>query len=320
MSDNKEKLEKIFQISKEKVEKSGFAVTDYKSINYGIQFQVSKSSWQGILRIYANKKGQVKFDYSQVKDERIKNELFNAIERTTGYEKPNNENVNIPISTIEPFVPLIGTDESGKGDYFGPLVTAGVYVHEKNKVLLEKIGVKDSKKINDDKIIELSKEIRRICFEQYAIIEISPETYNNLYDDFKKEGKTLNTLLAWGHAKAIEELLGKVDCDNALSDKFADERFIISKLQEKGKKIKLRQEHKAESNIAVAAASILARARFLDKMHNLSQEYKIELAKGASDLVIEQAKKIVQLYGIETLRKVAKLHFKTTIEVTTSPQ
>ncbi len=284
MSDNKEKLEKLFEISKEKAEKSGFNITDFKSINYGIQFQVSKLSWQGILRIYANKKGQVKYDYSQIKDERIKDELFNSIEGTLGNESPINESVNAPVTNKEPFVALIGTDESGKGDYFGPLVTAGVYVHEKNKVLLEKIGVRDSKKLKDDKIIKLAKEIRRICFDQYAIIEISPETYNNLYDSFKKEGKTLNTLLAWGHAKAIEELLGKVDCDNALSDKFADERFILSKLQEKGKKITLRQEHKAESNIAVAAASILARARFVDKMNKLSQEYKIELAKGASNL------------------------------------
>lgn len=320
MSDNKEKLEKLFQISKEKAENSGFTVMDFKAINYGIQFQVSKSSWHGILRIYANKKGQVKYDYSQIKDERIKDELFNLIEGTIGDEKPNNEKLKTQPSISEPFIPLIGTDESGKGDYFGPLVTAGVYVHEKNKVLLEKIGVRDSKKLKDDKITELAKEIRRICFDQYAIIEISPETYNNLYDNFKKEGKNLNTLLAWGHAKAIEEILGKVDCDNALSDKFADERFILSKLQEKGKQIKLRQEHKAESNIAVAAASILARARFVDKMNKLSQEYKIELAKGASNLVIEQARKIVQLQGIEALRKIAKLHFKTTNEVINSPQ
>ncbi len=165
MSDNKEKLEKLFEISKEKAEKSGFNITDFKSINYGIQFQVSKLSWQGILRIYANKKGQVKYDYSQIKDERIKDELFNSIEGTLGNESPINESVNAPVTNKEPFVALIGTDESGKGDYFGPLVTAGVYVHEKNKVLLEKIGVRDSKKLKDDKIIKLAKEIRRICFK-----------------------------------------------------------------------------------------------------------------------------------------------------------
>ena len=86
--------------------------------------------------------------------------------------------------------------------------------------------------------------------------------------------KNLNTLLAWGHAKAIEELLSKVECNTAIADQFADERFILSKLQEKGKKLNLIQMHKAEENIAVAAASILARARFLQKLSKLSSEYR----------------------------------------------
>jgi ribonuclease HIII len=122
-------------------------------------------------------------------------------------------------------------------------------------------------------------------------------------------------LLAWGHAKAIEELLEKTPCDNAISDQFADERFILNKLQEKGRRLNLIQMHRAEQNIAVAAASVIARARFLERLSHLSAQYRVELPKGASGEVVIVAKKLVQQYGNEILRKTAKLHFKTTTSV-----
>jgi ribonuclease HIII len=118
--------------------------------------------------------------------------------------------------------------------------------------------------------------------------------------------------LAWGHARAIEDILGKNNCEYALADQFADERFIISKLQEAGRKITLIQRSKAEQNIAVAAASILARDRFLNYLEKISSEYHINFAKGASEKVIQIARTFVTKYGKSELRKVAKLHFKTT--------
>ena len=136
-----------------------------------------------------------------------------------------------------------------------------------------------------------------------------------MYEQFRKEKKNLNTLLAWGHAKAMEEILSKVDCKVAIADQFADERFILSKLQEKGRSLQLIQMPKAEQNVAVAAASILARARFLQKLSKLSNEYQVRLPKGASQSVIEIAQKFVDMHGRESLRKVAKLHFKTTKQV-----
>lgn len=208
--------------------------------------------------------------------------------------------------------PHIGTDESGKGDYFGPLVSVGVLVTERTAKQLSSVGVTDSKKLSDKRNVALAKEIMRICRDSFAIIEISPERYNALYHQFRKEKKSLNTLLAWGHAKAIEEILTRVDCKSAVADQFADESFILGKLQERGKQIDLIQMHKAEQNVAVAAASILARARFLDKLNMLSAEYKIEFPKGASKKVIDAAKQFVGLHGEELLGKVAKLHFKTT--------
>lgn len=313
--DNKELLDSTFALIMPKLEQNGYFVSDFKYIDYGFQFSIAKSLWKGVLRVYANKKQQIKFDLTQLKEESVKNQIESILnENTTKESNEVNKDNHAETSNIS-FIPIIGTDESGKGDYFGPLVSAGVYVDLTTKPLLEKIGVRDSKKLNDNQIIDIAQSIKKVCANQFSVIEISPETYNNLYNQFKSEGKNLNVLLAWAHAKALEEVLTKVDCENALSDKFADEKFIISKLQEKGKRINLRQEHKAEANIAVAAASILARERFLEKLKKLSIDLGIELPKGASAHVIEQAKKVVEKSGEEALKKIAKLHFKTTDSV-----
>ncbi len=311
--DNKELLDSTFNLIKPRLEQNGFLVSDFKYIDYGFQFSIVKSLWKGILRVYANKKHQIKYDLSQLKEDSIKNQIESILSENANTEKNDKAPKDYGNETLSiSFFPIIGTDESGKGDYFGPLVSAGVYVDLTTRPLLEKIGVRDSKKLNDNQIWDIAQSIKKVCSNQFSVIEISPETYNNLYNQFKSEGKNLNVLLAWAHAKAIEEVLTKVECENALSDKFADEKFIISKLQEKGKRINLRQEHKAEANIAVAAASILARERFLEKLKKLSLDFGIELPKGASAQVIERGIKVVEKSGEEALKKIAKLHFKTT--------
>ncbi len=301
-----EKLISTDQHIKILLEPEGFNVTDYHDISYGIQFSVSFSDWSGVIRIYQNNKGVIRNDYSQLRNDEHASKIKAILGRK---ETPGREDV----AGIG--FPIIGSDESGKGDYFGPLVSAAVYVDERSAKLLEFEGVRDSKKNSDKKNEELAEKIIKICHDKYSVIEISPEKYNDLYDQFIKENKNLNTLLAWGHAKAIEELLAKVECHNAIADQFADERFILGKLQEKGKKLNLIQMHKAEVNIAVAAASILARARFLQKLSKLSSEFRIDLPKGASVHVIHSAKNFVATYGKDSLRKVAKLHFKTTKQV-----
>ncbi|MEP2847449.1 MAG: ribonuclease HIII [Gilvibacter sp.] len=317
---NREILNQIFESQKRSLEAAGLTLSNFKEIDYGVQFNIVHGSWKGLMRIYRNKKGAVKYDYSPIKDE-SKIAILRSILEPQDNDRQSresksftpNESDLIPVD----FKPIIGTDESGKGDYFGPLVAAGVYVDQKTKLLLDRNGVRDSKKISDAKILKLAQMIKIVCRGQYAVIEITPGTYNNLYSTFKTEGKNLNTLLAWGHAKAIEEVLLKVKCDYAISDKFADERFILSKLQEKGRGINLIQEHKAESYTAVAAASILARARFLERMKKMSGEYKIDFAKGANPRVVDQAKVFVLEHGKEELSKVAKMHFKTTEQVLT---
>lgn len=313
MNDMKQgdRLLEIYEHIKSILAVDNINISDYQLIDYGLQFNVSILDWSGVIRVYQNKKGTLKIDYSQLKGGVNAIKIQNLIEGkkiSSDSRKSSKRNVVLGF-------PIIGTDESGKGDYFGPLVSAGVYVDERSAKNLIACGVKDSKKLSDSKNSELAQKVAKICKGRFAIIEISPEKYNDLYEQFKKEKKNLNTLLAWGHAKAIEEILSKVDCKVAIADQFADESFILGKLQEKGKGIRLIQMHKAEQNIAVAAASVLARDRFLVKLSNLSEEYSIDLPKGASQAVVENAKRFVDVHGREKLRKVAKLHFKTTTAV-----
>lgn len=216
--------------------------------------------------------------------------------------------------TAIPF-PHIGTDESGKGDYFGPMVVAGVWIDETIKNQLEDLGIRDSKLLSDKRCRELASQIRRICQGKSEEVEILPERYNDLYTQFRKEKQNLNHLLAWGHARAIESLLERHPCSYAIADQFGDDKYILSKLMEKGKEIKLVQITKGERFTAVAAASILARDRFLSRLDNLSQKYETKLPKGASDAVLYHARKIVDSKGPEELKKVAKLHHKTTQKV-----
>ncbi|WHZ13283.1 MAG: Ribonuclease HIII [Nitrospira sp.] len=203
----------------------------------------------------------------------------------------------------------IGIDESGKGDYFGPLVIAAVFVTPSTQQDLTLMQVRDSKKISDGRIVEMAPDIRLVC--PHSIVAIGPQRYNELYAKIKN----LNRLLAWGHARALENLLQEVDCDLAIADQFGDERLILNALQEKGKQIRLMQRPKAESDLAVAAASILARAEFLQRLHKLSEGLNTTLPKGASPAVELAGKMVITKYGRERLGTVAKLHFKTTKQI-----
>jgi ribonuclease HIII len=204
------------------------------------------------------------------------------------------------------FTSWIGSDESGKGDYFGPLVIASVLVDETNKNKLTEIGVKDSKTLNDKQIGVMSAKIKNCSI--FSTVVINPQKYNELYDKFKN----LNKMLAWGHARAIENILEKKPCENAISDKFGDESLIKNALLKHGRSINLIQKTKAESDIAVAAASILARDEFVKRLAQFSKIYNIDLPKGASEKTIKQANLFAEKYGIAMLGSIAKLHFKTT--------
>lgn len=205
---------------------------------------------------------------------------------------------------IAPY-PHIGIDESGKGDFFGPLVVAGCYLNEENAQKLKEKGAVDSKKLDDKKILILSDIIKENSI--FDIVVIGNQKYNEIYSKFKN----LNRLLAWGHATVLENLLLKTDCKIGISDKFGDEKFIQNALKEKGKQINLIQQTKAEADTAVACASILARAEFVKRMAKMSENYEMDFPKGANEKVLAQGKRFIEKYGACELKNVSKTHFKT---------
>jgi ribonuclease HIII len=220
-------------------------------------------------------------------------------EARLGYEELHNP---------EMFAPHIGVDESGKGDFFGPLVIAGVYTDAAITRLLMDAGIQDSKAIKSDaKIRALAEIIRQTPGVVWEVICIGPSRYNDLYDRFAN----LNRLLAWGHAKIIEVMLEKrPDCPRALSDQFANPRELERALQERGRGITLEQRTKAESDIAVAAASILARERFIDWLRDTGKELGLKLPRGASTEVQELTNELRREKGAGFLREVGKVHFR----------
>ncbi len=228
-------------------------------------------------------------------------------EAKLGYEEVHNPAM---------FAPHFGVDESGKGDFFGPLVIAGVYTDKGIARDFLQAGIQDSKRIgSDQRIRDFAKLIKGTPGAVASVVAIGPERYNVLYDKFGN----LNKLLAWGHARVIENLLeARGDCPRALSDQFANPRLIKNALLEKGRKIELEQRTKAESDLAVAAASILARERFIDWLRDAKKTYGRELPRGASTMVKDAARDLVTAHGADILTRVAKTHFKTASEVAPS--
>lgn len=228
---------------------------------------------------------------------------------TFTYQRPD-----IAAAVAEEISPHGGIDESGKGDFFGPLVIAGVSVTAETGEKLRALGVCDSKKITSDKkIAQLAVEIKKCVGEEnIAVVYFKMETYNRLYTQFGN----LNRLLAWGHATVIEKLLEKnPSVPRMLSDQFADPSLIQRALMERGRQIIMEQRTKAESDIAVAAASILARDRFVQCIAALEEQTGCTLPKGAGANVKAVAAEIVRNSGADGLRRCCKNHFKTFEEV-----
>lgn len=230
-----------------------------------------------------------------------------------GYEKELNP---------ELFSAHAGSDESGKGDYFGPLVVAAVYTDEVLSDEMAKLGVKDCKEMSDKAVLSAGSELRRLLGkDRYAVVKLGNAAYNRLYAKMRN----INRMLAWAHGTAIEELLTKVPgCRRVVVDQFAPtEATILRALKPLGRKAEIVQRHKAESDIAVAAASVVARELFIRSCLDMgkecfgdspSEDERIPL--GSSDpKVRELAEKMVREHGPVWLMNHAKTHFQTTDKV-----
>ena len=223
----------------------------------------------------------------------------------------------------ELLLPRLGVDESGKGDFFGPLCIAGVYVNESVVKAWADAGIRDSKNISSDKRMkELAELIRDTPGCVTSVVPIGNEAYNRLY--FKM--KSVNTLLAWGHARVIENLMAQKHRMNpppvrAISDQFASNKEVVGKaLMTLGRAIELVQKHRAEEDLAVAAASILARHEFVTRLANPGKQFDMVFPKGASAAVDAAAKEFIAKHGVENLPKVAKMHFRTALRAQGLPE
>jgi ribonuclease HIII len=207
----------------------------------------------------------------------------------------------------------IGVDEAGKGDYFGPLVVAGVCAGEDRLDALLELGVRDSKTLSDSVILEMARKIRQTV--RFSLVRFFPDRYNELYQQFGN----LNKLLAWGHAKAIAVLHAEHPVSLARIDQFAAPWVVESALKKQKVDVHLEQSVRGESDPVIAAASILARAGFLEGLEQCSQQVGLRLPKGAGAPVLTAARELVQLRGEPSLQGCAKLHFKTTQVVLGKP-
>lgn len=202
-----------------------------------------------------------------------------------------------------------GSDESGKGDFFGPLVVAAVACDEKSASRLFSLGVKDCKIVSDKDVLKMKDEICSAALA-VSVLALTPKMYNYRYNQLKAAGQNLNHLLSSGHAAALTGVIGKCpSCGYALVDRFAVHNDITQRIHEKYPAVKVVQMPKAEADIAVAAASVLARAEFLRIMAELEAQAGIPLPKGGSDAATSCARIIAEKFGKESLANFVKLHF-----------
>lgn len=305
----------LYEKMKHILEKNNFTVNPFREIQYGLQFICFLHERSALLRLFEGKKG-LKIDFSQCKDEGLAeniavlvdstDQLYNKAKQIAAHYEKNSpdyfENHDDPED-------IIGVDESGKGDYFGPLVVAAVHSNPEHAAFLSEIGVDDSKKLGDEKILRLAPEIMKRC--EHSIVLVSANSYNDVYAKMQN----LNHILAWGHGKAVEQILNECKCDNVLSDQFGQASLVKNALRTKGINVNLYQRPRAESNIAVAAASILARATFVQEIARMENHFHMPFPKGCSDTTLKSAMLFCEAHDRSNLHSVAKLHFKLTQSV-----
>lgn len=266
-----------------------------KDYNYEINVQDANEKIK--IQVYFGKKGVKTI---------IQGNLDSKLHKTINDLILDEPHLNLTDHHIDEPDRYIGTDECGKGDFFGPLVVAAVFVNTDSIIKLKKIGVCDSKKLNDNQINHIAKLIRNIIPESMIeVVNINPEKYNQLYKKFNN----LNKLLNWAHSKAISNLLSSTNSAKVITDKFSRSDLNIMN-DVKYSNVDFIQLHGAEKYIGVAAASIIARETF-NKWFSQKEKGGLKLSKGSSIIVERNAKNLLSKFGEDKFKEIAKLHFKT---------
>ena len=275
-----------------------------KAIPYGVALYFAKGTDKNNLNIYFSQKKGVSFVLGGQKS----SELSAILQKICGLS------VETSVATHK-WSKWLGTDESGKGDFFGPLVIAGFVVEKAMLSHLREIGVDDCKKLEDAKILQIAKILHEEYPANCKVFGLAPKNYNKIYQQFRQKGQKLNQMMIWLHTKAVLDLRGQIDFEGVVIDKFASNKALDTYAPAEFKEVPCIFREKAEDDPAVAAASILARAEFLRQMDFLSSKCGFTLHKGASALVKKDAKKFISKFSAEKLSYICKTHFKTYNEI-----
>ena len=307
-----------------------------KSINYGVQIVLTAAGKKVTLNVYNGKKGISLVwggENSELQDRAIdlvhqiqlQNQKINASGSRTVNDGPGGpasaETLHFSSSrprfllSEEPGFPgvWLGSDESGKGDYFGPLVVAAVCLDKKGGETLLDAGVKDCKALTDEKVLALGNVVKETALAS-SVLVMKPHIYNMRYEQVQKEGGSLNTLLALGHVAALKQAWQKYPrCKWALVDQFAKNNAIPDGVHAFAPDMKVLQCPRAEEDIAVASASVLARAAFLQALQQMAPDAGIgRIPKGGGEAATNAARRLVQKQGTDVLECFVKLHFANT--------
>lgn len=277
------------------LQREGYLVDELIKKQYNYEVDISKGKDRLKLLVYFGKKG-----LKTVLQGNANSEFYKQIDSIL------NLKFNFQDDELSEPESYIGSDESGKGDFFGPLVVAAFAYDKELRKNLSDLNIKDSKEISDDEIRKIYFEINKRYKERISVIEIHPKKYNELYEKFRN----LNSILIWAHSKAIEELQNKFHYSQIVIDKFCSEDLIREELNKKLADYDLMLTEKAERFKGVAAASIIARCRMLSWFKKKSAELKIDIPLGASDKVNDVASHIKNKFGNDVLSELIKLHFK----------
>lgn len=291
---------KIISDHRKKLSENKFICSTTEQKQYNFEISASKNNVKNKIQVYFGKKGVKTIIQGNSSSDEY-SEIEGIISGKLNFRSVSQQEIK--------YKDYIGTDETGKGDYFGPLVIAGFYVNSTNQAFLSDLGVRDSKELVDSQINKIAEKIKAKYPNNFSILSIEPDKYNQLYEKIKN----LNKLLNWGHSKVIENLWEKHKPENIIIDQFSKSPIDIS-LTKEFSNTNFIQIPKAEKYIGVAAASILARNEMNKWFDKISYE-GFNIYKGASGQVENSAREIYLKNGANVLTKLVKLHFKTTQKI-----
>ena len=283
----------------------GISVASRRELAYGLQLRLERDGQAATLNIYWSLKKGI----SQVlagKPNSLQADL----------EKLLNRGAPASVGDFHTWERWIGSDECGKGDYFGSLVVAAFAMDADLEPDIRSLGVLDSKKLTDTRIKTIAHALYERYPERIACIVIKPLRYNEIMTDMQGRGKNLNDLLAWQHGTAILELLGRIPLvQGVLADQFSPRKPVRQYLLGKEVAVPVEERVKGESDPAVAAASVIARYQFLQSRQAMDRHYRMKFPLGSGKNVLHPAKAFADKFGWDRLAEVAKLHFITSRSV-----